>query len=270
MHTKEQVFSLAELSGIAARHMGVNLMSWEMIGNSQMRVKGIVPEPVKAPASPSPPYVNEFEGRVTRYALVQKVGYDLAREVCLHSDWCEALRQYGEYIANQPNYVREFDRRVSAYMRSYAGTRERANEVCLRTDWDNALIEQRSRNLAVDREPSTITLHPCQGMPFQLDKASLVVPKTYTPIDDSAERHRAKRVAHAERVCAKHSAFDWEAVPVAEGERLDTRARLERLEAAVMCMASHDPTGPIVSARDFLSLRVSKPLAKVLRTVVYK
>jgi hypothetical protein len=264
MHTKEQVFHLAELSGIAAKHMGVNLMSWEMIGNSQMRVKGIVPAPVKAPEPDNSVYAAAlaFEQRVTRYANANSCAYDHARSVIRTQDWSEALAMDAERWAKLPRYAKEFDRRIYACMQTHEASRMRAKEICLRTDWDDALAEQRTRNITVARKPVSLSDGHAHTGSTQ--------GKTGKPVDDSAARHRAKRVAHAESVCKDKGAFDWESVPIIEGERLDTRARLERLEAAVMCMASHDPTGPIVSARDFLSLRVSKPLAKVLRTVVYK
>lgn len=97
---------------------------------------------------------------------------------------------------------------------------------------------------------------------FDASKVTFCEPSTLTPVDDSAERHRNKRVKHAQTVSAPGGAFDMLSVPL--GESITVGERLERLEAAVLTMAAHDPTGPIKSARDFLSLIVTPKLRNVL------
>jgi hypothetical protein len=291
MNTKEQVFSLAELSGIAAKHMGVNLMSWEMIGGSQMRVKGIVPEPKAAP----PAYVQRFEQRVTVYMRRNPALRPAAVAAVLGEDWREAIEEQRVryYAVRQQEFYEDVNRTWRAYGGPYDRAFDRAIDDCHADALKLDAAHNASRTKVIPPVHARYTNGPSAtfelnadgfvpndfrnakparpAMPFNPKAIEFVLkPRTVHAIDTSADRHRKKRADHAERVCGKHGAFDWETVPMAEGERLDVRARLERLEAAVMEMASHDPTGPITSARDFLSLRVSKPLSKVLRTVVYK
>lgn len=64
----------------------------------------------------------------------------------------------------------------------------------------------------------------------------------------------ARRREHAEAVCVPRGAFDVRNVELGEG--IGHTQRIERLEAAVLLMASHDPTGPLQSIGDFMGLRL--------------
>lgn len=64
----------------------------------------------------------------------------------------------------------------------------------------------------------------------------------------------ARRREHAEAVCVPRGAFDVRNVELGEG--IGHAQRIERLEAAVLLMASHDPTGPLQSIGDFMGLRL--------------
>jgi len=85
--------------------------------------------------------------------------------------------------------------------------------------------------------------------------ASLIRTKTLTPI-------LTDREFSAKKACAPGGAFDHATVVL--GRSISIGERLERLEAAVLAIASNDPGGPIKSIRDFLSYKVSESLRKAL------
>ncbi|WP_416052783.1 hypothetical protein [Cupriavidus basilensis] len=62
----------------------------------------------------------------------------------------------------------------------------------------------------------------------------------------------ARRREHAEAVFMPRGSFDVREVEL--GRVIGFRERVERLEAAVLLMASHDPTGPLQTIADFMSM----------------